>query len=50
MKRLNLNLRYNPGFFNNKNDKILMQCINRMSEKIDELIDEVNYLKQNQIP
>ena len=46
MKKLNKKLIYNPGIINNKNELVLMKGLQMAFDKIDELIDEIEALKQ----
>lgn len=45
MRKLDINLRYNSGIFNSKNEQTLAKAINILVDKINELVDEVEDLK-----
>jgi len=45
MRKLDLKLNYNSGLFNNKNEQVLAKSINILVDKINELVSEVENLK-----
>lgn len=38
IKKLELNLRYNSGIFNSKNEQLLAKCVNELVGKTNELV------------
>ena len=48
MKKLDINLNYRSGVFNSKNELVLAKACNILIDKVNELVEEVESLK-NQI-